>query len=248
MKSRIDRLSKGENLLDQYPYDVNDSIREELIEEVVDSENNTIAAITRNNYGALVLNTAGVMFIDVDLPAIPVQPKGLSAVFSRLFGGSAQSAVTEDSLREACLNKFINYHRQHPNTAFRVYATKNGYRITMLHDTFDPLDSNSETILNALESDTLYKNLCKNQQCYRARLTPKPWRIDSKGPPSRFPREELKEQKRFKDWLNQYESKSKSYSVCKLVAEQGSVTMSEEVRLIVDLHDKYVVDDDKPLA
>jgi len=245
----IDRLSSGEKLKDQYPYESSDSIREELVEEIIDANNQLIAAITRNNYGALVLNAANVMFIDVDLPTIPAPSTSIIRFFSGLFGKKQDEIKTEESVREEYLQKFSNFQKQHPGMAFRIYATTKGFRLLMLHDTFDPLDPAAQNILEQLESDALYRNLCKNQQCYRARLTPKPWRCDLKRPPNRYPRASEGEQKRFHGWLESYENKIKQYSVCKLIAESGRTDISTEVNLIMDLHDRYVLDaEEKVLA
>lgn len=65
-----------------YPYEDKDEIREELIKEQFDQEGNLVAAITRNRYGALVLNSANILFADVDLP---VQYRKGSSSFNRLF-------------------------------------------------------------------------------------------------------------------------------------------------------------------
>src|ERR1017187_2083814 len=61
--------------------------REPVIQEIKNDVGETAAVITRNSYGCLVLNTARVMFVDVDLPE--PKPTGL---FKRLFGGAAVAA------------------------------------------------------------------------------------------------------------------------------------------------------------
>ncbi len=52
---------------DDYDYQA-DTIREEVIEEFADAGGERLAVITRNRYGALVLNTERVLFGDIDLP------------------------------------------------------------------------------------------------------------------------------------------------------------------------------------
>src|SRR5688572_25845321 len=51
---------------EHYPY-LDTPMREEIIESVKQGDKE-IAVITRNRYGALVLNSASVMFADVDFP------------------------------------------------------------------------------------------------------------------------------------------------------------------------------------
>jgi hypothetical protein len=43
-------------------------LREPVLRELKTSDGELAAALTRNSYGCLVLNTARVMFVDVDLP------------------------------------------------------------------------------------------------------------------------------------------------------------------------------------
>ena len=56
-------------------------LREEIIEEIRDGGGKLTAAITRNAYGALVLNTDRVMFVDIDLG-----PEGLLHRIKRMLG------------------------------------------------------------------------------------------------------------------------------------------------------------------
>ena len=66
------RFSKGESLIDEYPYDTN-GIREAIIRKINDENGSLIGAITRNRYGAEVLNAHQVMFIDVDEHFVTLQ-------------------------------------------------------------------------------------------------------------------------------------------------------------------------------
>lgn len=45
-------------------------LREEALEQFTDSQGGLSAALTRNSYGALILNAARVMFIDLDFPSV----------------------------------------------------------------------------------------------------------------------------------------------------------------------------------
>src|SRR5262245_32685683 len=56
--------------------------RGQLLQEIRSSTGETSAVITRNSYGCLVLNTARVMFVDIDLP----EPKKAGGFFQKLFG------------------------------------------------------------------------------------------------------------------------------------------------------------------
>jgi hypothetical protein len=47
--------------------------------------------------------------------------------------------------------------------------------------------------LRELGNDPLYAALCKRQQCFRARLGPKPWRAQLPMPPGSFPARRCRE-------------------------------------------------------
>ncbi len=49
-------------------------MREPVLREVKKDNGELAAVVTRNSYGCLVLNTARVMFVDVDLPEL--KPEG----------------------------------------------------------------------------------------------------------------------------------------------------------------------------
>jgi hypothetical protein len=78
--------------------------------------------------------------------------------------------------------------------------------------------------------DPLYAAICRTQGCFRARLTPKPWRMKMKAYKVKYPREGADLQ--FDQWLQGYEQASKGYSVCKFVENAGaSHGTSEALRL-----------------
>jgi hypothetical protein len=65
----IERLRRGEPFPDAYAYGSR-PLREEIV-QVLDgeSEDQPHAVLTRNRYGATVLNTTRLLFLDIDLPA-----------------------------------------------------------------------------------------------------------------------------------------------------------------------------------
>ena len=65
----------------------------------------------------------------------------------------------------------------HANEQFRLYKTPAGFRIIATHDTVLP---NNEVVAEwfvYFYADANYARLCQSQQCFRARLTAKPWRM-----------------------------------------------------------------------
>ncbi|RYF68154.1 MAG: hypothetical protein EOO22_18220, partial [Comamonadaceae bacterium] len=67
--------------------------------------------------------------------------------------------------------------QQHPEWHLRVYRTPAGFRLLAMHDVFAPRDPAVVDAFKQLGVDDVYGRMCVNQNCFRARLTAKPWRI-----------------------------------------------------------------------
>ncbi|WP_201607458.1 hypothetical protein [Psychrobacter okhotskensis] len=76
-------------------------------------------------------------------------------------------------MTDLIINRVANY----PNESFRLYQTPAGFRIIATHDTILPSDKLVEEWSEYFHADANYVRLCQVQQCFRARLTAKPWRM-----------------------------------------------------------------------
>lgn len=229
-------FSKG--FSDSHTYDYfNGFIKEELIEEITDSENNIIAVLTRNYYGAVILNSKSILFGDID---IPTNSNWLSNLMS-LFGKPKKD-------KSYFIDKIKSFQKSHPQYDFKVYETLAGLRFVITNTLFDNQQVISQ-IFKALNVDPLYAKLCKTQSCFRARLTPKPWRVGLiyPDPASRFPRNNSN-QEIFSSWLREYDYKSRSYSVVKEIAQFGNQPILADIKTILSIHDKYALTNNDELA
>jgi hypothetical protein len=188
-------------------------IREEILQEISEK-----AIITRNRYGAKVLNVEDQMILDIDNP-----PTGIWNVFKKT--DKKESIV---KMVNAYASKTSNL-----NAAYRIYETKNGIRVFVLGDGIDPNGTTARKLFQELHCDPLYALLCRKQKCYRARLTPKPSRMKMKAIKILFPREENLPTKN--EWIRQYEQLSQKYSVCKFISQIGPSQKSDP---IIALHDE----------
>jgi len=232
----IARLAKGAQALGDYEYQTGE-IREELVEEIYNDNQQLIAAITRNRYGALVLNTDAVVIADVDVPS-----RTFVEFFLGLFGKKTDKAAQ-------CLAHIKACHAHYPLLNFIVYETFAGFRIIITGHNHSPSDAQTSALFAKLKTDKLYATLCRVQDCFRARLTPKPWRCQSPLPPHRFPRLIAAQQSAFTSWLQVYEKNSDKYAVCYKVMQLGKHPIPEDIDKIISLHDDYVLKRGKlPLA
>jgi hypothetical protein len=230
-----ERFAAGDELRHGYGYP-DRPVREPVLREIKAPGGEVAAVITRNAYGALVLNTARIMFVDVDLP----EPKSpLGGWLKKLFGKPKPLAapITHDSVQAQA----EAWSQSHPGWGWRVYRTKAGLRLLATHALFEPESASTEQVFDALGADPLYRRLCRTQQCFRARLTPKPWRCGFKNPPGRWPWPDAKAEARYKDWEARYQKACRNYATCELAAAPGSQQVDPTVQLIIKIHDEMTL-------
>ena len=225
-----DRFAHGDFPPKHGGYYPNRPFREPVLQEIKNDAGETAAVITRNSYGCLVLNTARVMFVDVDLP----EPKS-SGLFSRFFGKASAAPVVTES---GALAKVENWTRNNPDWGWRIYRTRAGLRLLATHALFDPESAASDGVFDALGADPLYRQLCKAQKCYLARLTPKPWRCGIRTKPERWPFLDARAEKHFQKWDAQYQSFAAGWATCELVKKIGSDEVHPAVQPVLKLHDE----------
>jgi hypothetical protein len=136
--------------------------------------------------------------------------------------------------------KFARYWlARNPDWGFRAYRTRAGLRLLATHAPVEPLAS-LET-MTQLGADPLYVKLCKAQQSFRARLTPKPWRCEMRAPDVRWPFENEKLAQRFEEWRAEYARKSRGYATCSLIRTLGSAQVHPEAAEVMRVHDRRAV-------
>lgn len=206
--------------------------REEIVEEIRDANGEISATITRNAYGALVLNTPRLMFIDVDA----AQPSCLTSLLNSFLRFMGRSAETSHSIQE---QKLRQLSEQNPAWGLRIYRTAAGFRCIVTGRSFDPASPQAVELFTLFGTDPLYVRLCKDQQCYRARLSPKFWRVGGTAPPNRFPWDSHSEEQLYRRWQNEYDIRSGNFAVCRLISESPSRIHDAAIESLLRLHDRY---------
>lgn len=222
-------------------------IREEIKETLVHG-GQEIGLITRNAYGALVLNSPRVLFADLDFPTVVEPPPGfvnrLKFAFSPRFRRSCRR--TDE---EAVWNRVRRWAEAHPERAFRLYRTPSGMRLLMTDRQYEPTAAETIALLETLGSDPLYVRLTKNQECFRARLTPKPYRCGLRPPERHFPFNTPEVEARFRKWEADYDARSRSHRACELVGEFGPAATDPAIAETIRIHDARACQPaDAPLA
>lgn len=130
---------------------------------------------------------------------------------------------------------------RHAAWNLRIYRTPGGLRLLATHQPFDAGSAEVAEFFAAVGADPLYVRMCRNQQCFRARLTAKPWRAGISShmrprlglwpvAPERMP---LREQ-----WVAGYERAAGDYAACHFIEAIGSGQTHREIGAVVALHDR----------
>ncbi|MCH9696421.1 MAG: hypothetical protein K0U72_18035 [Gammaproteobacteria bacterium] len=179
----------------------------------------------------------------------------LAGIFlSGLFGswiGRVVSFFGTDRF-EAALAKIEAFAEKNRRWILRVYRTPNGYRVLAMHNTFDPVSGTAQDFMKSIGGDPLYALMCRNQNCFRARLSPKPWRIGvrqhMRPRPGVWPiaEERMSERRR---WVRMYEKESAGFAACRYEKTFGSGIPSRKCEEVRRLHDDLCrADSDLPIA
>lgn len=233
------RIAAGGPFPDSYGYPDRPA-REEIVREITGDDGSLSAAITRNIYGSLVLNTSRLMFIDID---VPEQSPGLLDSIKSLFGIKTPDAF------DIALERIRATAARSPQFTFRVYRTAAGFRLAVMNKRIDPTGGESETLLYNFGSDSLYQRLCKNQQSFRARLTPKHWRCNYESPRGRWPFGSANDEATYRNWEQGYNNACLPYATCRFIEELGTDRTVGEFREVIALHDRETrADSQLPLA
>lgn len=236
-------------------------IREEILARHGD------VVVTRNTYGAHCLNSPDVLFVDIDyadsapmswhlvsgllwlLLAIAAwrQLSGLSLFMALLAAGVAYALLIALGNRwqrhhsvGATETRVRRFAEQRPTWGLRVYATPAGLRVLVTHAAFHPDSAETTACFDTLGADKRYAAMCRNQQCFRARLTGKPWRMGIsehlRPRPGIWPvrAEQLPQREQ---WTRNYDAVAAGYAACTFLYALGNSNVAAAVAPVLELHD-----------
>ena len=161
------------------------------------------ARLTVNDYNACVLNSKNMLVADVDFGDCRLSK----------FAGVKDCGEVVAALHHL---KTLDEDIHDPPYAFaresyRVYRTHSGARVICTSRTcpWEEVGYWAGRLMRFIRTDPQYMALCQEQRCYRARLTPKPWRHNGDG----------------------------CYHVCNLAHQIGPDVVAPELRDQLQVHD-----------
>jgi hypothetical protein len=225
-------------------------LREPIVEEFLAYDGEQTFVVTRNRYGAEILNTDRVLIADVDLPEL--EGSGTFRGFLRRLFGRAP-ADTDPQAEPAPvverLDRIAQWAAGNPSLGVIVYRTASGLRVFVTGVAEPATSAQGERILAELDADRIYRELCRANETFRARLTPKPWRLPGlKAPRERWPYADDGAERRFQRWLSAYEEVSREFAVCRRLAAYGPGPSALEDQIIRFHDDRTGVATALPLA
>ena len=225
----VRRLISGESL-GRYEYG-RAPLREEVIQSITDENGELTAAVTQNAYGSLVLNTARVMFIDVDFP--PVSPAHNCAAFL------AACWARRPRIRKPTRN------RRSSNSARPIEVSACDC-IAPAQD-YGPWSHTRCLIRPKRRPANCWRQpaaipctfgCAEPSGRFEPRLTPKPWRCGHTANQIPWPRNEEAQRSRFEKWQAEYLARQSGFATCRYLGSIGVDQLRPEVAPILELHDR----------
>ena len=202
---------------------------------------------------AAVAGGAALWRFDSYVGALVVFSVGFTIINS--MAHLAYQRLQQDTERRvrAGRERIARFVATHPGWAVRVYRTPSGLRAMATHQTFTPGDPIVREFFDAIGVDPVYAQMCENQQCFRARLSPKPWRIGMKAhiKPRRGTWPVAPEKRAEREaWIAQYEAASRGYAACRFIEAVGTGAMHIDIEIVRRFHDDgcRALDERLPLA
>jgi hypothetical protein len=173
--------------------------------------------------------TLGLLFLSM-IAAAPLAGLALRAVVAAK--GGAQRIARD---------RIADFVSAQPSWNVRIYRTPAGFRVLATHQPFDATSEEVQRFFLAVRADPVYVRMCTNQNCFRARLTAKPWRIcvsaHMRPRPGIWPVRPAMIAIR-NQWIANYEARAAAYAACRYMESMGSGVVHESIKLAVDLHDR----------
>lgn len=189
----------------------------------------------------IVLLVAGVNLLNGTLGFI-VASAVVLALNALLLARAKRDTHRRARLETQALERVARFSAQHPHWHLRAYRTPAGLRLLAMHATFSPHDPDVQQLFTALHTDKLYARMCRVQHCFRARLTPKPWRVGMtrriRPTVAAWSAEQAFRPDRLQ-WIADYERRARGHAACTFLRAYGDdARVDPKAEIVRALHDR----------
>lgn len=140
----------------------------------------------------------------------------------------------------AALARVRRFATENPDWSLRLYRTPLGLRVLATDQTFSPDHPAVAAAFSKLGADPVYVRMCLRQRCFRARVSPKPWRIGV--------REHIRPRRAVwpvapevlparAEWVVRYDEAARPFAACRFLEALGPGEIHLDVQPVLDLHD-----------
>lgn len=164
------------------------------------------------------------------------------ALNALMLNRAKRNTHRREQLEAQALARVERFSTQHPHWHLRAYRTPAGLRLLAMHATFSPHDAEVAQLFAALHTDKLYMRMCRVQHCFRARLTPKPWRVGIRRrirPPfAAWSAEQAFRPDRLQ-WIAEYERRARGHAACSFLRAYGNeARVDAKAEVVREMHDR----------
>lgn len=155
------------------------------------------------------------------------------------------------------IKQIETFAQTHPQWMMNLYRTPAGYRLLVLHQKFNPADDSVWAELKTLNIDPMYQRMCQLQKCFRARVSPKPWRMGIAQKINGYSRrawnvQQAQDPARIQ-WITDYNNQAQHYASCHLIKQFGEnkdhFSFDTTIQHVLQQHDQLSkAQTDLPLA
>lgn len=131
--------------------------------------------------------------------------------------------------------------KRQPEWRVCAYETPAGVRLLPVHAAFDAGEESSFEFMAFVGADKLYQRMCRLQKCFRARVSPKPWRAgvqDHFRAGGTWPVRDATKLATRDAWVQRYEKESADFASCRLVETLGDGRAHPDIEQIRMIHDE----------
>ncbi len=177
----------------------------------------------------------------VGLPLLLAVLLSLALELSTPLIGRAFIRLYYGGEKEMILRRLRVWFRRHPEVAATLYETPAGYRLIFTHRLGDPDEKELRLWVRELYADPQYVKMCLKQRGFRARVSPKPWRIGMAPLHHRTAATWPVDAERLavrQAWVREYEAASVGFAACRFVETLGMGMPLPEAERLRFWHDE----------